>query len=210
MMGVERRLPGAAFSLFCRGKQWLGWKKPRREATGEVRPPSRARNQAREPRRRKTRPPAQGRARRIRAQKGSRRLEARRPAAAQRSGTRRRERYAGTEPQNIDVGMGNMTKHDTMQRSSMNRAAVHPGRRPGALLSSPRPRSRGPSMAPDTAAAGGERDRLLKLPPEPRLDPGSGAGATGWARTASAKPDKSDFFTRSKAGTHPWLPMPLR
>ena len=65
-------------------------------------------------------------------------------------------------------------------------------------------------MAPDTAAAGGERDRLLKLPPEPRLDPGSGAGATGWARTASAKPDKSDFFTRSKAGTHPWLPMPLR
>ena len=111
---------GAAFPLFCAGKQWLGpAKKPRRERTGEVRPASRARNQVREPRRRKTRPPAQGRARRIRAQK---RVPP--PGGAQagggadgreRNGTRRRERYAGTEPQSFGGGMGNMTCHDTMQ-----------------------------------------------------------------------------------------------
>ena len=38
-------------------------------------------------------------------------------------------------------------------------------------LSSPRAPSRGPSMTPDAAAAGKERDRPLRLPREPRLDP---------------------------------------
>ena len=35
----------------------------------------------------------------------------------ERNGTWRRERYAGTEPQNIGGGMGNMTIHDTLQGS---------------------------------------------------------------------------------------------
>ena len=86
---------------------------------GDVRPPSRARNQVREPRRRKTRPPAQGRARRIRAQK-----RVLLPGGAQagggadgreRNGMGRRERYAGAEPQSFAGGMRNMTSHDTMQ-----------------------------------------------------------------------------------------------
>ena len=50
--------------------------------------------------------------------------------------------------------------------------------RPGALLSSPRPPSRGPSMVPDAAAAGEEQGQPVKLSPEPRLDPGSEAGVT--------------------------------
>ncbi len=45
-------------------------------------------------------------------------------------------------------------------------------------ISSPRPTSRGPTMAPDAAAAGGEQVQPLKLPPGPRPGPGSGAGAT--------------------------------
>ena len=73
MMGVEGRAAcGAVLFLFC-ADAWLEPKKPRREATGDVRPPSRARNQACEPRRRETRAPApagtgaQGRAREPRA-----------------------------------------------------------------------------------------------------------------------------------------------
>ena len=53
-------------------------------------------------------------------------------------------------------------------------------------ISSPRPTSRGPTMAPDAAAAGGEQVQPPKLPPGPRLGPGfpargrgqAGAGAT--------------------------------
>ncbi len=86
-------------------------KKPRRERTGDMRPPSRARNQPREPRRRKTRAGGRGRARRFRAQKGS----GGGADGMERNGTRRRERYAGTEPQSFGGGMGNMTKHDTLQ-----------------------------------------------------------------------------------------------
>ena len=41
----------------------------------------------------------------------------------------RRGRYAGTEPQSFGGGMENMTIHDTMQGSSMNR----PGPRPSPL-----------------------------------------------------------------------------
>ena len=65
-----------------------------------------------------TRPPAQGRARRIRAQKGSRRSGKPGGGGAdgrERNGTRWRERYAGTEPQSFSGGMRNMTCHDTMQ-----------------------------------------------------------------------------------------------
>ena len=58
-----------------------------------------------------------GGAGRIRAQKGS----GGGADGMERKGTRRRERYAGTEPQSFGGGMGNMTKHDTMQGSSMNR-----------------------------------------------------------------------------------------
>ena len=115
-------------SPFCAGKQWLGpAKKPRRERTGEVRPPSRARNQVREPRRRKTRPPAQGRARRIRAQKRVPSLEGAQAGGGAEgrewNGMGRRERYAGAEPQSFGGGMRNMTSHDTVQGSSMNRPA---------------------------------------------------------------------------------------
>ena len=46
------------------------------------------------------------------------------------------------------------------------------------LLSSPRPPSRGPSLTRATAAASGEQAQPLKLPPGPRLGPGSGSGAT--------------------------------
>ena len=61
-----------------------------------------------------------------------------------------------------------------------SRARLLPALRP---LSSPRPPSRGPSLTRDAAAAGGERDRPPKLPPGPRLGPGSGSGATvGGAR----------------------------
>ena len=53
-------------------------------------------------------------------------------------------------------------------------------------VSSPRPTSRGPTMAPDAAAAGGEQVQPLKLRPGPRPGPGfpargrgqAGAGAT--------------------------------
>ncbi len=45
-----------------------------------------------------------------------------------RNGTRWRERYAGTEPQTFSGGMGNMTKHDTMQGSFHE--PPRPARRP--------------------------------------------------------------------------------
>ena len=41
-------------------------------------------------------------------------------------------------------------------------------------------------MVRDAAAAGGERDRPPKLPPGPRLGPGSGAGATEWRDTPAS------------------------
>ena len=47
-----------------------------------------------------------------------------------------------------------------------------------APYSSPRPPSRGPALTRATAAAGGEQAQPLKLPPGPRLGPGSGSGAT--------------------------------
>ena len=56
-----------------------------------------------------------------------------------------------------------------------SRARLLPALRP---LSSPRPPSRGPSLTRATAAAGGEQAQPLKLPPGPRLGPGSGSGAT--------------------------------
>ncbi len=49
----------------------------------------------------------------------------------ERNGTRGKERYAGTEPQNIGDGMGNMTKHDTLQgffREPPRLASVRGGR----------------------------------------------------------------------------------
>ncbi len=67
-----------------------------------------ARNQAREPRRRKTRPPAQGRARAKRAQ--NRVLPPGRNPAAERN--EMEERYAEMERQSIGKGMANMTSHD--------------------------------------------------------------------------------------------------
>ena len=55
--------------------------------------------------------------------------------------------------------------------------------------SSPRPPSRGPSMAPDAAAAGAEQAQRPKRPRESRLGPGSGAGATveGIQRQANSR-----------------------
>ncbi len=101
-------------------------KKPRRERTGEVCPPSRARNQAREPRRRETRAGAGAGAQAHYARNRDPPPGAPRPAAALTAGsgtawneTRWRERYAGTEPQSFSGGMGNMTFHDTIQGSSM-------------------------------------------------------------------------------------------
>ena len=58
-----------------------------------------------------TRAGGRGRARRIRAQKGSRRRRGR--TGAERNATE--EGYAGTEPQSFGGGMANMTCHDTMQ-----------------------------------------------------------------------------------------------
>ncbi len=131
----EAAPPGPSFRSSAEGSNGWGRKKPRRERTGDVRPPSRARNQVREPRRRKTRAPAQARACTIRAQKGSRRLEAPGRRRHGRKGAERnatKERYAGTEPQSFGGGMGNMTKHDTIQGSfhePPRPASVRGGRR---------------------------------------------------------------------------------
>ena len=100
-----------------------------------MRPASRARNQVREPRRRKTRAGGRGRARRIRAQKRvpPQRATGRRAKGAERNATE--GRYAGTEPQSFGGGMGNMTNHDTMQGSFMNRPAPSGDRRgPGRQI----------------------------------------------------------------------------
>ena len=51
----------------------------------------------------------------------------------------------------------------------------------------PGPPSRGPSMAPDAAAAGKERGEPPGLPREPRLDPGSGAGVTKGGKDPCSK-----------------------
>ena len=65
-----------------------------------------------------------------------------------------------------------------------SRPCLHPARSRARLLpalrplSSPRPPSRGPSLTRATAAAGAEQAQPLKLPPGPRLGPGSGSGAT--------------------------------
>ena len=87
-------------------------KKPRRERTGEVRPLSRARNQAREPRRRRTRAGGRRRARRIRAQKGARRSGKPGGGADGREWSAMEKRYAGMERRNAGIGMANMTSHD--------------------------------------------------------------------------------------------------
>ena len=52
---------------------------------------------------------------------------------------------------------------------------VTPDPDPGSMSSS---RTRSGTLAPDAAAAGGEQAQPLKPPREPRLGPGSGAGAT--------------------------------
>ena len=60
------------------------------------------------------------------------------------------------------------------------KAGAHP------WFSMPRGTRRTETMAALCAAvAGGEQDRPLKLPPEPRLGPGSGAGATVWGPATS-------------------------
>ena len=59
-----------------------------------------------------------------------------------------------------------------MHTSPPGRVALH------VLQPSPRPPSRGPSMIPDAAATGGEQAEPSRLPREPRLAPGSGAGVT--------------------------------
>ncbi len=72
--------------------------------------------------------------------------------------------------------------------------------RPGALLSSPRPPSRGPSMAPDAAAAGEEQGQPVKLSPEARLDPGSGAGVTVGNMQCEATGNRRVYPVRPAAG----------
>ena len=87
-----------------------------------------------------------------------------------------------------------------------------PFRQP-APFSSPRPPSRGPSMAPEAAAAGEERDRPPKLPPGPRLGPGSEAGATVWghALRSHRKQMSESGMARMPGGCAPVRrPPPLR
>ena len=59
-MGAEEGGSRGRLSAFLQGSKGWGRKKPRRKQAGEVCPPSRARNQVREPRRRRHAPaPAQ-------------------------------------------------------------------------------------------------------------------------------------------------------
>ncbi len=90
MMGAEgRAVSGAAlFAFLCRERN-LGPQKPRREATGKVRPPSRARNQVREPRRRQRARPRRGAHAGYARKKGPAASASAGPAAAERSGTER-------------------------------------------------------------------------------------------------------------------------
>ena len=98
--------------------------------------PSRARNQVREPRRRRARAGGHRRARRIRAQKLVPPLEGAQAGGGadgmERNGARAEERYAGTEPQSFGGGMGNMTKHDTVQGSFHEPPRDRAGRTRGA------------------------------------------------------------------------------
>ncbi len=173
MMGAERRLPGAAFSLFCRGKQWLGPKKAPAGGDGRSAPfASRAQSGARTAPA-LTRAGGRRRAGRIRAQKGSRRLTAPGGGGAEgreRNGTRWRERYAGTEPQSFGGGMRNMTSHDTVQGSSMNLPACGGRSAPAA--------SRGQSGA-RTAPAQDARGRARARKHDTRAKRVPPPGATG-------------------------------
>ena len=106
--GREKAASGAAFSLFCAGKQWLGPKKTPAGTNGRRAPSaSRAQSGARTA-------PAQD----ARAGGGAHAGYARKKGSGggadgmEQNGTRRRERYAGTERQNFTQGMGNMTFHD--------------------------------------------------------------------------------------------------
>ena len=161
-------------SAFLRRNVAGAEKKPRRERRGYVRPLPRARNHAREPRRRVTRAGGHRRARPIRAQKRVPPLEGAQAGGGadgmERNGTRRRGRYAGTEPQSFSDGMGNMTCHDTMQGS------FHEPSR-SARPSSPRPPPV-PASERGSRGDGGRRAvlrRRRKMCGSGRLLPGTGA-----------------------------------
>ena len=151
-------------------------------------PPSRAGNQAHEPRPR-PRPPARAK----RAQnrdpapnwrrcwpQGSSRLRGR-PGGGPLSRQRKRRAKPGKGPSRREALPQPLPPSlpdshiSSLLVSSALAARLLPALRP---LSSPRPPSRGPSLTRATAAAGGEQAQPLKLPPGPRLGPGSGSGAT--------------------------------
>ena len=120
--------------------------------TGELRPLSRARNQAREPRRRETR--ARGRApARITRDSGSRRQgspgKRQWPTGRERNATE--EWYAGTERQGFTEDMGNMTSHDTSEGTGRKRRALRLARNQAR-----EPRRR------ETRAGGRRRRRALR------------------------------------------------
>ncbi len=128
---------------------------------------------------------------------GRRARYARNRVPPRRAGRRRGERS----------GTACSIRTETRNRLSRTRERSGEGRRPGGGRAdrmashpgpqqSPRPPSRGPSMTPDTAAAGRgwtEPPRPAPAPDpgpprEPRLDPGSGAGVT---RRGGSEHDKT-------------------
>ncbi len=179
-MGVDRRrLWGPPFGSSAQGSNGWGRKKAPAGTKGRrASAVSRAQSAARTAPA-LTRAGGRGRARRIRAQKGSRRLRTQAGGGAEgleRNGMRGRERYAGTEPQTFGDGMGNMTIHDTMQGSPMNRpprlrwGCMHTSR---LALYPVRPTAR-PRPAPRLF----RRTRaLLFVTPAP--EPGSSLGSRG-------------------------------
>ena len=129
----ERRLPGAAFPLFCAGKQWLGPKKAPAGTNGRrASAVSRAQSGVRTA-------PAQD----APARAGARRQDTRAKRVRRRRGRKgaernaMEERYAGTEPQSFGGGIRNMTSHDTMQGSSMNLPACAPAEAAGEARQRP-------------------------------------------------------------------------
>ena len=77
-------------------------------------------------------------------------------------------------------------------------------------ISSPRPPSRGPSLAPDAAAAGGEQAQPPKLQRGPKLGPGSGAGATVGVALPSVPVNNRWYNSRYCRENRGWTPDQVR
>ena len=215
MMRPEKAACGAALSFSA---QNYGWgRKPRRERTGKLRPPPRARNHARESRAgaKCARPPAQRRARDTRETRVPRDGP---PGGGGTDGsdwneTPREARYAATERQGAGDGMAIMTIHDSLQRSG------GVGCLPSArwTCSPPPPRQRARSCWGACAIRVKPRSRRAGLPGGGGMDGPHRNGATRGGRYAGTEPrnvtrgmanmTSHDIFGSSAAGGG--RPVPL-